>query len=100
MSLSSDDHVPKIVDNIVDDWTSIAKIFNLVLKSNWCRRMELSNLVSVKSFTWNKLVLNYGPNRAAVVNITYNVQDKCYKLSFGKIFIIHLHFQSLFIFSK
>jgi hypothetical protein len=87
MSLSSEDHVPKIVDNMVEDWISIAKVFHLIIKSNWCRRMELSNLVSVKTFHWNRLVLNYGPNRAAVVILTYSVQEKCYKLSFGKFLV-------------
>jgi mediator of RNA polymerase II transcription subunit 14 len=83
MALSSEDHVPRIVSSILDDWLEIAKIFNLVYKSNWCRRMELSNLVAVKSFNWNKLVLSYGPNRAANVKISYSVQDRSYKLSFG-----------------
>ncbi|XP_021960036.1 mediator of RNA polymerase II transcription subunit 14 isoform X1 [Folsomia candida] len=83
MALSSDDHVPQIVRNMLDDWLAIAKMFHLVLRSNWCRRMEASNLVAVKSFHWNRLVLSYGPSRAANVTIFYSIQDKCYKLSFG-----------------
>ena len=46
MALSSEDHIPKIVDNFLDDWASIARLFVLVQKSGWMRRMESSGLVS------------------------------------------------------
>ncbi|CAG7734428.1 unnamed protein product [Allacma fusca] len=83
MALSSEDHIPKIVDYFLEDWTCIAKLFVLVEKSGWMRRMEQSGHVFVKSYTWNKLTLNYGPHLSAVVNICYNIADKCFKLSFG-----------------
>ena len=73
MALSSEDHIPKIVDNFLDDWASIARLFVLVQKSGWMRRMESSGLVAVKSYNWKKLTLNYGPNRSAIVTITYSL---------------------------
>ena len=80
MALSSEDHIPKIVDNFLDDWASIARLFVLVQKSGW---MESSGLVAVKSYNRKKLTLNYGPNRSAIVTITYSISEKCFKLSFG-----------------
>lgn len=82
MALSSEDHIPKVVEYFLDDWNCIVKLFVLVEKSGWMRRMDPAQ-VSVKSYTWNKLTLNYGPNRSAVLNIIYSIKEKCFKLSFG-----------------
>jgi len=83
MALASEEHISKVIDSMLNDWVVIAKIFHLIVKSDWCRRVEDSGLASVKTFTWNKLVLSYGPIKAAVLSITYSILEKCYKLSFG-----------------
>lgn len=84
MSVSTDDHIPKVVDCILDDWMVIAKLIYLLEDSNWLEKFERSGLVSLKNFTWNKLIINYGPNRSAVATIQYIITEKYYKLSFGK----------------
>ncbi len=83
MSVSAEDHIPKIVDCFLDDWVAIAKLFYLLERANWLTSLEQSGHVLIKSFTWNKLVINYGPNRSAVATIQYIITEKYYKLSFG-----------------
>lgn len=90
MALSSDDHISKMVDNILDDWFAIAKLFVLLEKSKWLTKLEQSGLVSIKSFTWNKLTIHYGPNRSARADIIYVIHEKSYKIYFGKLlFSVH-----------
>lgn len=84
MIVSSEEHIPKVVDSMIDDWMAIAKLFHLVVKSNYCRNFGRNSQISVKSFTWNKLILSYGPNKGAHVSVTYSISEKVYKISFGK----------------
>lgn len=86
--VSSEEHIPKVVDSIIDDWTVIAKLFHLIIKSNFCRQFGKNSPISVKSFTWNKIIISYGPNKGAFVTIAYNMTEKIYKLSFGMLNIL------------
>lgn len=84
MIVSSEEHIPKVVENMVDDWIVIAKLFHLIVRSNFCRQFGRNSPISVKSFIWNKLVVSYGPSKAALVTVSYSITEKIYKLSFGK----------------
>lgn len=85
MIVSSEEHIPRVVDSMIDDWIAIGKLFHLIVKSNFLRQFGRNSPISVKSFTWNKLILSYGPNKAALVTVTYSILEKVYKLSFGKL---------------
>lgn len=41
-------------------------------------------MVSIKSYNYSKLVLTYGPNRGATVTIQWSIDDKAFKLIFGR----------------
>lgn len=46
-------------------------------------KYNLRNMVSIKSYSYSKLVLAYGPNHAAIVTVQWN--DKAnFKLVFGR----------------
>lgn len=47
-------------------------------------KYNLRNLVTVKSYSYSKLILAYGPNRGATVTVYWNTDDKAFKLIFGK----------------
>lgn len=84
MIVSAEEHIPKVVDSMIDDWIGIAKLFHLIVKSQYLRHFGNNSPISVKSFTWNKLILYYGPNKGAIVTVQYSIPEKVYKLSFGK----------------
>lgn len=83
MALSSDDHVAKLVDAILDQWHGIAKLFLLLEKSNWLKRLSQISILEIKSYTWSNLTVFYGPGRSARANVIYSLSDKCYKIYFG-----------------
>lgn len=41
-------------------------------------------MVSIKSYSYNKLVLAYGPNQGATVTVQWSTNDKAFKLVFGR----------------
>lgn len=45
----------------------------------------MSSAVTVKSYSYSKLVLGYGPERAATVTIQWNPVIKAFTLIFGKL---------------
>lgn len=47
-------------------------------------KYNLRNMVSIKSYSYNKLVLAYGPNQGATVTVQWSTNDKAFKLVFGR----------------
>lgn len=47
-------------------------------------KYNLRNMVSIKSYNYSKLVLAYGPNHGANVTVQWSINDKTFKLIFGK----------------
>lgn len=46
-------------------------------------KFNLSNMVTVKSYSYSKLVLGYGPERGATVTVQWNSQSQAFTLVFG-----------------
>lgn len=46
-------------------------------------KYNLSNMVTVKSYNYSKLLLGYGPERGATVTVQWNTTDKAFRLVFG-----------------
>lgn len=64
-------------------------------------KYNLRNMVSIKSYSYSKLVLAYGPNHAAIVTVQWN--DKAnFKLVFGrsKSFYIDISLETRIILSS
>lgn len=47
-------------------------------------KYNLRNMVSIKSYSYSKLVLAYGPNQGATVTVQWSTNDKAFKLVFGR----------------
>ncbi|KAL6442114.1 hypothetical protein ACFW04_002431 [Cataglyphis niger] len=80
------DTVSRTVDALLNDWAQIVHLYSLVHDLAEYFKMEkynLRNMVSIKSYSYSKLVLAYGPNHAAIVTVQWN--DKAnFKLVFGR----------------
>ncbi|XP_025271360.1 mediator of RNA polymerase II transcription subunit 14 isoform X4 [Camponotus floridanus] len=80
------DTVSRTVDALLHDWAQIVHLYSLVHDLAEYFKMEkynLRNMVSIKSYSYSKLVLAYGPNHAAIVTVQWN--DKAnFKLVFGR----------------
>ncbi|XP_054267906.1 mediator of RNA polymerase II transcription subunit 14-like [Macrosteles quadrilineatus] len=84
--MGSADNVGKTVDALLNDWTQIAQLYCLVDELAEYFRIEkynLSNMVTVKSYSYSKLVLGYGPERGATVTVQWNSQSQAFTLVFG-----------------
>lgn len=46
-------------------------------------KFGLSNAVIIKSYSYSKLVMGYGPDRAATVTVNWDSKEKIYKLILG-----------------
>lgn len=80
------DSVSKTVDALLSDWAQIAHLYTLVEDLAEYFRMEkfnLSSMVSIKSYSYSKLVLGYGPERGATVTVQWNSQTQAFTLVFG-----------------
>jgi mediator of RNA polymerase II transcription subunit 14 len=41
-------------------------------------------MVTIKSYSYSRLLLGYGPERGATVTVDWNSSDKAFRLIFGK----------------
>ncbi|KAI4496983.1 hypothetical protein M0802_007931 [Mischocyttarus mexicanus] len=81
------DNVSRTVDSLLNDWAQIVHLYSIVQDLAEYFKIEkynLRNLVTVKSYSYSKLTLAYGPNRGATVTVYWNTDDKAFKLIFGK----------------
>ncbi|BES92650.1 U1 small nuclear ribonucleoprotein C [Nesidiocoris tenuis] len=77
--------VAKTVDSLLNDWAQIVHLYTLVEDlSEYFKtsKYNISSLVTVKSYSYNKLVLGYGPERAATVTVQWNSATKAFTLVF------------------
>ncbi|XP_049856745.1 mediator of RNA polymerase II transcription subunit 14 [Schistocerca gregaria] len=80
------DAVRQTVDSLLNDWAQIVHLYSVVEDLAEYFRIEkynLSNIVSIKSYSYSRLVLGYGPDRSATVTVHWNSSDKAFKLVFG-----------------
>lgn len=86
--MGSVDTIARNVDSLLNDWSQIVHLYTIVhdlseylnLSSE---KYNLSNIFSVKSYNYSKLVLCYGPDKGAMISITWNAMEKVFKLAFG-----------------
>lgn len=80
------DQVSKVVDHLLNDWAQIVHLYNIVqdlAEYLTIDKYNLSNMLSVKSYNYSKLVLGYGPEKGASVTVQWNTYEKAFKLVFG-----------------
>ncbi|XP_020281468.1 mediator of RNA polymerase II transcription subunit 14 isoform X2 [Pseudomyrmex gracilis] len=81
------DTVSRTVDALLNDWAQIVHLYSIVHDLAEYFKIEkynLRNMVSVKSYSYSKLVLAYGPNQGATVTVQWSINDKAFKLVFGR----------------
>ncbi|XP_046742942.1 mediator of RNA polymerase II transcription subunit 14 isoform X1 [Diprion similis] len=81
------DAVSRTVDSLLNDWAQIVHLYSIVHDLAEYFKIEkynVRNMVSIKSYSYSKLVLAYGPTRRATVTVQWSTNDKAFKLVFGK----------------
>lgn len=79
--------IVRMVDELLNDWTAIARLYDVVEKfSQEIKHNSLiTNLssIEIKSFSYKKISIGYGPNKSFFVSIYYKFSEKRFQLSFG-----------------
>ncbi|XP_046477470.1 mediator of RNA polymerase II transcription subunit 14 isoform X1 [Neodiprion pinetum] len=81
------DAVSRTVDSLLNDWAQIVHLYSIVHDLAEYFKIEkynVRNMVSIKSYSYSKLVLAYGPTRRATVTLQWSTNDKAFKFVFGK----------------
>lgn len=75
-------HVIQMVDELLEDWSAIERLYNVVC--DFGRVAEnMKSLIDIRSFTYKKLFLSYGPGKSFSVAIHWKSLEKRFQLNFG-----------------
>ncbi|XP_014256171.1 mediator of RNA polymerase II transcription subunit 14 [Cimex lectularius] len=80
------ENISKTVDALLSDWAQIVHLYTLVddlAEYFRIQKYNIASMVTVKSYSYSKLTLGYGPDRAATVTIQWNPSSKAFSLVFG-----------------
>ncbi|KAJ8944470.1 hypothetical protein NQ318_008740, partial [Aromia moschata] len=81
------DCTAKTVEALLNDWGQIVHLYTIVHDMSEYLKIDkysfLTNLFCIKSYNYSKLVLCYGPDKGAMVSISWNSVNKAFKLAFG-----------------
>ena len=86
--VNNGDSAGAAVDALLQEWSQIVHLFQLVddLEDYLsCEASEVSDMVAIKSYTFQELVLEYGPNRLNTVQVLWNATQNKFSLIFGGI---------------
>lgn len=72
----------QMVDEMLDDWLAIEKLYEVVCSFGKVVHLY-SHLIEVRSFTYKKLCLVYGPGKSYSVTIHWKSLEKRFHLAFG-----------------
>lgn len=79
--------VASVVEEMLQDWNTIGHLYGVVLRFAQALHLDqhntLASIVDIKSFTYKKLVLGYGMNKASTVTIYWRPSEKRFHLAFG-----------------
>ncbi|XP_039277838.1 mediator of RNA polymerase II transcription subunit 14 [Nilaparvata lugens] len=88
------ENVSKTVDALLNDWAQIVHLYSLVEDLAEYFRIEkynLSSMVTIKSYSYSKLVLAYGRDRGATVTVQWNSTSNAFTLIFGGTNSVNAH---------
>ncbi|XP_049820505.1 mediator of RNA polymerase II transcription subunit 14 isoform X2 [Aethina tumida] len=81
------DNTSKTVDSLLNDWSQIVHLYTIVHDLSEYLKIDkysfLANMFCIKSYNYSKLILCYGPDKGAMVSVTWNSIEKVFKLAFG-----------------
>lgn len=75
-------HVVQMVEELLEDLAAIEKLYGVVYDFGKVAS-SFTPLIDIKSFTYKKLFLNYGPEKAYTVAIHWKSLEKRFQLNFG-----------------
>lgn len=79
--------VEQMVKEMVQDWITMGYLYSVILEFAEVLKHDQHNMyntmMDIKSFTYKKLVLGYGQNKASTVTIYWRPSEKRFHLSFG-----------------
>lgn len=81
-SNGSQAQIVQMVDELLEDWSAIEKLYDVVYEFGKVAS-NFANLVELKSFTYKKLLLGYGPNKIFMLTIHWKSTEKRFQLNFG-----------------
>jgi len=71
----------KTVSALVGEWNSMAHLHSLVRE--YARYSRVVELVTIQSYNYRSIVLEYGPSQCYTATITWNVNSSSFCLTFG-----------------
>lgn len=85
--MNTTDNTSKTVEALLNDWSQIVHLYTIVHDLSEYLKIDkyafLSNTFCIRSYCYNKLILCYGPDKGAMVAITWNNSERIFKLAFG-----------------
>ncbi|XP_044010712.1 mediator of RNA polymerase II transcription subunit 14 isoform X2 [Aphidius gifuensis] len=79
--------VSRTVDLLLNDWAQIVHLYSIVedlAEYLTIEKYNIRNMISIKSYSYSRLVIAYGPNRGATLTVQWSTNDKAFKLIFCK----------------
>lgn len=79
------DSISKTVDQVLNDWTKIVLLYSLVhefAELYNAEKYNLKNIVSIKSYSYTNLLLQYGQNKEVSMNVSWCNDTKQFQLTF------------------
>jgi mediator of RNA polymerase II transcription subunit 14 len=83
-SHSGSAQLQQMLDELHDEWHSIAKLYDCFTHF-WSQAKQNSSPINVdvRSYTFKKLILAYGPNKQFTVSLTWKTNENRFILNFG-----------------
>ncbi|XP_076370105.1 mediator complex subunit 14 isoform X1 [Tachypleus tridentatus] len=79
--------VVEMVDELLQDWSTMVHLYGVVVEFSEALKNDqdgnLCSLMDIKSFTYKKLVVGYGPSKASTVTIYWRASERRFHLAFG-----------------
>ena len=72
----------QMVDELLEDWSAIEKLYTVICDFGRVAR-NYRHLVDLRSFTYKKLFISYGPGKCYTVAIHWKSMEKRFQLNFG-----------------
>ncbi|XP_054168688.1 mediator of RNA polymerase II transcription subunit 14-like [Oppia nitens] len=81
----SQTQITKMVDELLNDWTAIARLYDIIKKfaTSLQTTNQLTTSFDIKSFTYKKIIIGYGIYKTYIVTIYWKTTEKRFQLFFG-----------------
>lgn len=84
--VSSSENMGEAVENLLQEWSQVVHLFQLVDDLEDYLSSETSNvsdMIGIKTYSFRELVLEYGPSKSSLITILWNATSQKFNLIFG-----------------